>query len=429
MKYFYSEGGRILNAVQSVSTNDMGEYRLFWLTPGSYYVMAAEVDAGVSQGGMLVKDLFAGLPPNDAALMFLRMSGGVGKIAGAPVNSRTLSDGSIQQEASVPVYYPGANSVQDATLVTVRGGATVGGINITLAQARVQTIRGFTVDGNTGRRGPMTLQLLSKSNTEPLSLDSHRSSDDGTFEIAGVVPGSYWLVAYEDNVRAATSVEVGKTDVNNVAVVATSGFSLNGRVSSDGIIPGGQTPSTVGALRLIASTPGVPSVGGVVEENGMFRINGLYPGSYRVDIQGSSGNSYIKSAHFGNQDGLSDGIRIQALPDSTLDIVISAITGKLEGRVLNEKREPVSDATVVVIPDPPFRERTSMYFTPRLDISGKFKIDAPPGRYKVFAWQDVPPSAWFDADFMRNYESKGIPVTIGDGANESIDVSVIPYTP
>src|SRR5712671_4368686 len=39
-RYRYSERGRTLALVQSVTTNDLGEYRLFWLAPGSYVVSA-----------------------------------------------------------------------------------------------------------------------------------------------------------------------------------------------------------------------------------------------------------------------------------------------------------------------------------------------------------------------------------------------------
>ena len=34
LKYSYQDGRRVLNVVQSVRTNDLGEYRLFWMQPG-----------------------------------------------------------------------------------------------------------------------------------------------------------------------------------------------------------------------------------------------------------------------------------------------------------------------------------------------------------------------------------------------------------
>src|SRR5262245_23866535 len=40
LRPIYRDGRRVLTIVQTVETNDRGEYRLFWLTPGRYYVSA-----------------------------------------------------------------------------------------------------------------------------------------------------------------------------------------------------------------------------------------------------------------------------------------------------------------------------------------------------------------------------------------------------
>src|SRR5262245_24474098 len=40
LKYSYQEGQRVLNVVQNARTNDLGEYRLFWLQPGQYFIRA-----------------------------------------------------------------------------------------------------------------------------------------------------------------------------------------------------------------------------------------------------------------------------------------------------------------------------------------------------------------------------------------------------
>src|SRR5215471_6882328 len=41
LRYSYLEGQRVMNVVQTARTNDLGEYRLFWLQPGQYFVSAA----------------------------------------------------------------------------------------------------------------------------------------------------------------------------------------------------------------------------------------------------------------------------------------------------------------------------------------------------------------------------------------------------
>src|SRR4030095_6032257 len=44
LRYTYQDGRRTLTAAQSIRTNDLGEYRLFWMTPGQYIVSAQGTD-------------------------------------------------------------------------------------------------------------------------------------------------------------------------------------------------------------------------------------------------------------------------------------------------------------------------------------------------------------------------------------------------
>jgi hypothetical protein len=70
-----------------------------------------------------------------------------------------------------------------------------------------------------------------------------------------------------------------------------------------------------------------------------------------------------------------------------------------------------------------------LYLTANVDAAGKFHLDAIPGSYKAFAWEDVEPGAWLDPDFISHHESRGRSVRVIDGGNELIEVSVIPYLP
>src|SRR4030095_1723615 len=53
-RYTYQEGRRTLTPFQSIRTNDLGEYRLFWMTPGQYIISAQPVDnIAVDPGGTI----------------------------------------------------------------------------------------------------------------------------------------------------------------------------------------------------------------------------------------------------------------------------------------------------------------------------------------------------------------------------------------
>src|SRR5262249_417229 len=54
MKYSYAEGERKLNVAKSDTTDDRGEYRLFWLSPGTYYISAQPVGQFMSGSSFIV---------------------------------------------------------------------------------------------------------------------------------------------------------------------------------------------------------------------------------------------------------------------------------------------------------------------------------------------------------------------------------------
>src|SRR3954470_9687155 len=54
LRYTYQNGRRVLNAAQTARTNDRGEYRLFWMTPGQYIVSAQPAEQiNLDSGGTM----------------------------------------------------------------------------------------------------------------------------------------------------------------------------------------------------------------------------------------------------------------------------------------------------------------------------------------------------------------------------------------
>jgi hypothetical protein len=50
----------------------------------------------------------------------------------------------------------------------------------------------------------------------------------------------------------------------------------------------------------------------------------------------------------------------------------------------------------------------------------------PPGIYKLFAWEELEPNAYFNSTFLQAYESLGVPLTIATGENRPLSVRLIP---
>jgi hypothetical protein len=61
------------------------------------------------------------------------------------------------------------------------------------------------------------------------------------------------------------------------------------------------------------------------------------------------------------------------------------------------------------------------------DQNGRFAIRAiPPGDYKLFAWEDLEPNAYYDSDFVRKYETLGTPIQISENMKQTVEIKIIP---
>src|SRR5262249_52986431 len=100
MRPIYKDGQRALTIVEIVASDDRGEYRLFWLPPGRYYV-AAKPDIAE----LPVLPSAARMP---AARITPPMRFSTYEQSSSPIlTKRRLKTGEVVEETTVPVYFPG----------------------------------------------------------------------------------------------------------------------------------------------------------------------------------------------------------------------------------------------------------------------------------------------------------------------------------
>jgi hypothetical protein len=101
--------------------------------------------------------------------------------------------------------------------------------------------------------------------------------------------------------------------------------------------------------------------------------------------------------------------------------------GIIEGKVFDSRQQQESNAVVALVPDSQsLRNRTDLYKSAVTDADGKFRIQGiAPGSYKLFSWDYASDGAWFDADFIGSAEGRGKAVSILEGRNPSVDLTVI----
>jgi hypothetical protein len=124
---------------------------------------------------------------------------------------------------------------------------------------------------------------------------------------------------------------------------------------------------------------------------------------------------------------LRDGLRVLGAVENPIEIVLSKMGGRLEGRVLNRDKQPEKNVPVVLVPAN--RSRKDLFQKTSSDANGRFKFDGIlPDQYKVFAWEDVVAGAWQDPDFLRAFEPRGVTVNILIGTPVMTEVELIPWS-
>jgi carboxypeptidase family protein len=437
LRPYYRDGRRALTIVQSVATNDRGEYRLFWLPPGRYYVTAKSGDElNARQIRITEPARFVTFEQASAPL----------------VRSRTLPTGEVIEETQLAVYYPGTTDVSGASPIDLRSGGSADGIDIAAASGPVRTrhIRGVVTDPAIGRPVVQAQVLAIPRTSDPsFAIPSDQSRPDGSFDIAGVAPGSYVLFASSRGLTAAVPLQVGDANIDNVVMALTGGFQISGRVVVEGQ-PRNGVGGSVSSLRvflqrdpdILGMPPGGPEFSPPPAADGSFAMHGVPAGDFRVTLSvpgamqppGSPARSafqlpddmYVKSMRFGTTDVLDGGLRVPGSSRDQLEVVIGANAGRINGTVVNASRDPLPGITVVAVPDGGDRSRISRYKQVASDASGRFQVKGlAPGNYSLFAFDDIDEGAWLDPEVIRPYENRGTAVRVRDGSDENVQLTVI----
>jgi len=397
MKYRYLQGRRQLTpAGPSATTNDLGEYRLFGIAPGSYYV-AATYRERVGPGFLM----------------------------------RTSETG---QEFTYPaVYYPGVLDVNQTAPIVLRAGEERSSVDFRLLRVPAVRIEGRVVDGSAGAPPAGTMVSLMPKGAAflPGMLRSFRSIDrrTGGFEITAVQPGSYVLTAMtrrgRERLYARQDLEVGDTNVEGVVLALGPGVKLSGSVELEGDVPAGFRLDGMRVYLQPVDTM-IGSRSGTVDASGGFEIDNLAPGDYSLRVMQLPENGYLKSARFGDLDVLDSRIQIrQGLAGAALRLLVSLKGGQVTGSV-TAAGAPAAGATVVLVPEESRRGREELFKTATTDEYGRFQLNGiAPGNYKVFAFTGIESGAYRDPAFLARYEDDGEEIKIAEGAQQGVELDLI----
>jgi len=414
LKYSYASGKRTLTSVKNDQTNDRGEYRLFWLPPGQYYINATPQSG--QRGAVFMLNEGRGVRMD----VLINNDAGLEKLG----------------EADVPVFYPGTPDAQAALAVNAGPGADIGGVDFTTLRVKTRTVQGVVVESLTGQPvKAASVSLVPRGPSVTGSVSTPLS--DGQFSFRGVLPGSYYVVVTQRSTAMMGSgrvpVDVGAADVEGLSVVMSPPVTISGEATTEGR-PDGRTDGlfTVVSLRNeMAAATETASLGtayGSFKEDQQFTIDPLIPGDYRVQVENLPQGTYVKSIRYGGEDVLNGTLQISQRSADRLSIILSTNSGAVEGTVIGRNGARLSNAAVALVPDASHRQRSDLYRSAYTDDAGRFRLEGvAPGVYMLFSWEDIEDGLWRDPEFVRRNEAAGRIVRITEGGRESVELTAIPF--
>ena len=394
--YRRQDGRKQLFPAGSASTNDLGEYRIFGLAPGRYYLSAANNRIGYEPA---MRESSAKPPP---------------------------------EESYVPTYYPAGIDIAMAAAVDLTAGAQMHGMNIALSKAHTVRVRGH-IDIQPGADKLNTTVMLTPRNGSDFNPMGNRHAADaqGNFEIRGVRPGTYWLVAMSfgpERLSARQILNVGDSNLDNLTVELSRGVEIAGQIKAENPDKVNLTDIYVSMrTRERMSIYFGPTPSDHVKQDGSFTLSQVGQDVYDVYVGGMPDGYYVKSVRAGDQEVRDSGLDMTNGAAGPLTITIGPGAGQIDGTVQNEKQQPAAGASVVLIPnDPKLRERRDAYNAGSSDQNGRFTLkNIVPGEYKLYAWDDMESGAYMDPDVVKPFESQGVAMSIQENGKESAQLNLI----
>jgi len=397
LRSIYRDGHREMSIATSCQSNDLGEFRLYGLSPGRYFVSAEEAAWNREVVG---EKEFNGAASNKSEKGFGR------------------------------VYYPNAFAPDRASPFLVKEGEEIPSIDFLMKEITVYRIQGKVIN------------LVSKHGTENIQVSvfprkqevnswgfngNNMVKADGSFELPEVAPGEYTVSAtlFDDGKVYSTQqdVDVVASDVEGLMLSVNAGVTIPGRINWEGKPTTLMKHGTSVYLESEMSRFGIGREDGQIDEDWQFTLKNVPDVTFKVHVVDLSQDCYIKEVRFGDTVLPDRELRVRGAA-ANLEITVSSRGARISGSVLNADSLPIPGAWAVAVPEEDKRKFLRLYKAVSTDQYGHFEIRGmAPGKYKLFSWEGIEARAWEDPDFLKDYEDKGQEIEVREGDQKSLDLT------
>jgi hypothetical protein len=390
-------GTDTLFSVSSSQTDDRGEFRLFGLAPGQYYVSAA-----------------------DPAFRAVSTPKGVLRYS--------------------PTYFPGVPFADQARAIVVSGTVAPPKVEFRLQLVPPARVAGRLVASD-GRQLFSAAIIMSPAGGQGAPIvppEDLQLLPDGRFSFGGVVPGHYQIRArgQTDRVGAALSgvftIQVLGTDVESIQITLNPGGLLDGRLIVDSTR--GTRPPLLPSLRVRAPFTDGTSFGdaltGTIQLDGSFALRGLMKGAHQLVLDGLPPPWVVKSVLYHGADITDQAFDVTEREQfRDVRVTITDAGSELTGVVQNARDLPAANTGVLVFPRVALfwlrtNRRMRIAYT---DREGKFTVAGlPAGEYLAVASLAVDESDLGRRDRLLAWEPLATPFVLpSDTARAAVKLPIV----
>jgi protocatechuate 3,4-dioxygenase beta subunit len=417
----------------TAQTDDRGQYRIFGIAPGEYFIVAAP-------------RFGSGVPTQKDDL----------ELASGSSPARTGSTQAVAAPAHRPavgvanVYFPGTTLLDGAQTVSIGVGEERTGVDMALQLVPTVWVEGTV--SNPGGALPANLSVhlapirAAEIGDDPFSMLPKRPQPDGRFSFSGVAPGLYVVAVVTEamgrgrgaapgdaGLWATAEVQVNGIDVTGVALSLQPAMTISGRVAFDGAGPP-PLPTSVRVSLTPILTGAEVSVGTMsvtAAADGTFTLRGLLPGRYRASAivsaaAGGPAGWTLRSAMVNGRDAADVPFEVSGAGFGGLTITFTDRTTELTGSVQDAAGKAAPDYFLVAFP-----EDRDLWGAPRRAAQARPASDGRftmrtlrPGRYLLAAVTSLEPAGLTDPEFLETLVAGAIRVTLMEGESTVQNIRV-----
>lgn len=393
MRPVYVGDRRELVTAAEIITNDRGEYRLFGLPPGQYYITAADpafFSTGDHQGPLVY----------------------------------------------APTFYPGGVSPDGATRITLEPGAPRENIDFALSIVKPARVRGriSSYDNQQLISGAVVMSPFSAGHSASFTTTRVDIRPDGTYEFFNVPPGRFIIRSRGETssegvaLFGSFTLSVRGQSASGVDMTLLPGARVSGLVAWEGTAP---KPADISEVRVrVPLTDGSlfgDALTGTIN-GGEFLIRGAMIGGHLIRVENLPEPWSLKAVYYRGQDVTDIPLSFSLGEEvSSLRVVLTDKSTRIDGTLQSFEGDDFESYRVVAFAaNPLYWTPTSRHVTlARPDREGRFAIAGlPPAIYYLAVSREVDESDIGDPRALDRLTGDALIVELAEGERRIQDLRV-----